>query len=70
MNHREFFDRAAASWDTLESSETIIRLRKILTRLWVRESMSVLDVGTGTGILVPLLLELVGPSGRIVALDL
>ena len=54
----------------MESSETIIRLRKILTRLWVRESMSVLDVGTGTGILVPLLLELVGPSGRIVALDI
>ena len=70
MNHREFFDRAAASWDALESADTVPRLREVLARVVVEEGMSVLDVGTGTGVLVPLLLERVGPSGWIVAVDI
>ena len=70
MNHREFFDRAAASWDVLESAETVVRLREVLARVGVEEGMRVVDVGTGTGILVPLLLEQVGPKDRIVALDI
>ncbi len=69
MDHREFFDRAAPDWDAQVSAETVARLREVLARVGVEDGMSVLDVGTGTGVLVPLLLEHVGQRGRIVALD-
>lgn len=69
MNHREFFDWAAAEWDALEVEETRTRLREIVAGLGIEPGSTVLDVGTGTGVLVPLLLEATDGKGQIVALD-
>lgn len=66
MNHRKFFDRAAADWDAQTEEETLIRLREIVARLAIEPGAAVLDVGTGTGVLLPLLLE---ERSRVVALD-
>jgi ubiquinone/menaquinone biosynthesis C-methylase UbiE len=69
MNHRQFFDRIATEWDELEVEETYTRLREIVGGLGIEPGSTVLDVGTGTGVLVPLLLEATDGKGQIVALD-
>ena len=70
MNHRQFFDQAAADWDALEVEETYTRLREIVAGLGIAPGATVLDVGCGTGVLLPLLYERLNGEGRIVALDL
>ena len=71
MNHRrQFFDQAAADWDALEVEETHVRLREIVAGLDIAPGAAVLDVGCGTGILLPLLRESMNGDGHIVALDL
>jgi ubiquinone/menaquinone biosynthesis C-methylase UbiE len=70
LNHRQFFDRAAANWDALEVEETHVRLREIVARLGIKSGAAVLDVGCGTGILLPLLRENMNGDGHVVALDL
>ena len=57
MNHRQFFDQVAAEWDASEVEETHTLLREIVARLGIEPGSTALDVGTGTGMLVPLLLE-------------
>lgn len=68
--HREFFDRAALEWDERRPPGETTRLEALLDRLLLERGAAVLDAGTGTGIIVPLLLERVGETGRIVGLNL
>jgi len=71
LNHRrQFFDQAAADWDTLEVEETHVRLREIVAGLDIAPGAAVLDVGCGTGILLPILRESMDGDGYVVALDL
>jgi len=70
MNHREYFDQIAAEWDELLEEEALARLREIVAGLEIEPGAAVLDVGCGTGVLFPMLLEKVGQEGRIVALDI
>lgn len=72
MNQSEidFFDRLAPQWDAQEVNSTPEKINRILDRLDIREGMRVLDLGTGTGVLVPYLSERVGPQGRVLAIDL
>ncbi len=68
--HQVFFDRAAATWDDMETAETRDRLARLVRELGIRPGDSVLDVGCGTGILFPLLAVATGGLSPVVALDL
>lgn len=66
----DFFDRLAPQWDANEVRSTPERVRSILGKLGISKGMSVLDLGTGTGVLLPYLSEMVGNEGRVVGVDL
>lgn len=69
MDHLEWFNEKAAIWDTIATKRTLGLLYNVIQSLNIANNSSVLDVATGTGILVPWLLEAVGPGGRLVAFD-
>ena len=69
MNRRQFFDEVAVEWDASKTEETHTRLREIVAGLGIESESTVLDVGAGTGVLAPLLLEATDGEGQVVALD-
>ncbi|MCG0279063.1 MAG: methyltransferase domain-containing protein [Thermanaeromonas sp.] len=68
--HREYFNQKAGEWDSLLSEETIQCLSTIIKELAIKPGSHILDVGTGTGVLLPFLVEAAGKDGRVVALDI
>jgi ubiquinone/menaquinone biosynthesis C-methylase UbiE len=66
---QEYFNRMAASWDEVAAEKDMTRLELLSRSLDIESGSTVLDIGTGTGIFVPLLLRRIGRSGRLVALD-
>lgn len=66
----EFFDNMAPSWDENEVRSVPQRINSILSKLPLKKGMSILDLGTGTGVLLPYLSEIVGPEGYVAAIDL
>ncbi len=65
---REAFNRLAGEWDERALSSRT-KSRYLLSFLTIPSSSTVLDVGSGTGILIPFLREKMGSSGLIVELD-
>jgi ubiquinone/menaquinone biosynthesis C-methylase UbiE len=66
---RAFFDERAAKWDTLISAGHGQRLRKIVETLPIQSNAVALDVGCGTGVLLPILADMLDECGRVVAVD-
>jgi ubiquinone/menaquinone biosynthesis C-methylase UbiE len=67
---QEFFDRLADTWEDQSSPlDTRTRVSELVVAFGIKKGARVLDVGTGTGILHPYLLEAVGKSGQVFAFD-
>ena len=67
---QEFFDQIAGTWEDKNFQlETRKRVSELIVSFGIKKGASVLDVGTGTGILHPYLLEAVGNSGQVIAFD-
>ena len=67
---QEFFDLLADTWeDQSFPMETRKRVSELVVAFGIKKGARVLDVGTGTGILHPYLLEAVGKSGQVFAFD-
>ena len=69
MQSRDYFDYIADQWDTLVDNDSVTRLNKMVTCLPIKEESIILDIGSGTGVLFPLLLRIIRDKGKLVALD-
>ncbi|MDD8021246.1 MAG: class I SAM-dependent methyltransferase [Acidobacteriota bacterium] len=71
-SRRLFFDQVARTWEEEHSNaegEFDSALQALVGRFDLRPGQVVLDAGCGTGRLLPLILEKIGPSGQLVAVD-
>lgn len=69
-NLRAYFDRHASSWDEmLGYHEKASDLLEVISWFKLAEGRWVLDVGTGTGILLPLIRQAIGPKGMLIGFD-
>lgn len=69
MDQITFFDSIAPVWDAQEIRSTPERINHVLDFMDIRHGHSVIDLGTGTGVLLPYLAERVGKDGKITAVD-
>jgi ubiquinone/menaquinone biosynthesis C-methylase UbiE len=69
MQLQEYFDQLAPTWDEELTSERLKCLGNIVKELGIGPGYYVLDIGSGTGILLPFLIAGLGDEGKIVALD-
>lgn len=67
---RSFFNQRADTWDDVHAAERIAISERIIRGLGIRPGSKVLDVGCGTGLIIPWLLEEVGTEGRVTAVDI
>ncbi|MDH7568285.1 MAG: methyltransferase domain-containing protein [Armatimonadota bacterium] len=65
-----FFDQHAAHWDAETPEDMPQRLSRVVRAARLQPGARVLDVGSGTGVLIPAVLAAVGESGWVVALDI
>jgi ubiquinone/menaquinone biosynthesis C-methylase UbiE len=67
---REFFNKAAPTWDkTFYNTKLTDFLTGLVPKFGIKPGQKVLDIGSGTGILIPFLLDAVGSSGHVTAVD-
>jgi ubiquinone/menaquinone biosynthesis C-methylase UbiE len=69
LEHREYFNKIAHKWDEICSHDTA-KLKAITKMADISKGQRVLDVGTGTGVMLPFIHKLVGDEGEITAIDL
>jgi ubiquinone/menaquinone biosynthesis C-methylase UbiE len=70
MSRKAYFNKAADTWDKKYCTHELATfLEKILPEFGLKPGQTVLDVGTGTGVLIPFLLQAIGSSGSITAVD-
>ena len=69
MQLQEYFDQLAPTWDKELTPDRLKCLREIVQELGVKPGDHVLDIGSGTGVLVPFLIAELGTEGKIVAVD-
>lgn len=68
LRQRGFFNRKAEEWDELYSPDEN-KLNMIAELLNLKEFDSIMDVATGTGVMIPYLLKYISSRGKIVAVD-
>jgi len=70
MDKKEFFNQMAEGWDErFYSPEMRERLPQLVSLFQLQKGAKILDVGAGTGGIIPYLLEAIGPEGSIWAID-
>ena len=66
---QDYFNQRAAGWDAGPAEKDTGKLELMADRLGIESGAAVLDVGTGTGVFVPYLINRIGTSGSLVCLD-
>ncbi len=68
-SRKDFFDRQAASWGDGRTGGEPEALSEIVGSFGLSEGDVVLDVGTGTGVLLPWIQSRIGRKGKLIAMD-
>jgi ubiquinone/menaquinone biosynthesis C-methylase UbiE len=69
QRHKEFFDEMAHRWDETVHHDPA-KLELFFEAIQIKKGQTVLDVGTGTGVLIPYIYRYTGDKGKIRAIDL
>jgi len=70
MSRKTYFNKAANSWDERFHTPNLSSfLEKLVPQFGLEPGQNILDVGTGTGVLIPYLIQAVGPTGSVTAID-
>jgi 2-polyprenyl-3-methyl-5-hydroxy-6-metoxy-1,4-benzoquinol methylase len=70
MNRKAYFNKHADTWDERFCTPSLSSfLEKFVPQFGLEAGQKVLDVGTGTGVLIPYLVKEVGASGSVTAVD-
>lgn len=69
MKDREFFNSVAEEWDNM-SKHPVEKINYIMDKINLQKGYSVLDIGSGTGVMIPFIEDKVGEEGRVTALDI
>lgn len=64
----EFFNSFAATWDSIRETKPQV-LERLMQLAALPKGAAVLDVGSGTGVLLPYLRSAIGETGNITAVD-
>ncbi len=67
MDQKEFFNEIADQWDEI-TKHNLMKAELLVGMLGIQQGDKVLDVGTGTGVLIPILSSYTD-SGNITAID-
>lgn len=65
----DFFNSIAPKWDQMEKNSTPTRVCSILNMIGIPAGGDILDLGTGTGVLIPGLCSEIGDDGSVTAVD-
>lgn len=67
---QEYFNSVASKWDKASNNAILTAfLESMVPQFGIKKGQNILDIGTGTGILVPFLLKAVGEEGHVTAVD-
>lgn len=66
IEKKEFFDRSAHNWKNIEKE----KIERVIMESEIKKGERICDVGTGTGVLIPFLVEKIGKEGEIYAIDI
>jgi ubiquinone/menaquinone biosynthesis C-methylase UbiE len=67
--HQRFFNKQAELWDSDDLGQKVESIKKIFREINCKIEGTTLDIGCGTGILVPILLKNLGMKGKIIEFD-
>ena len=70
MDRKAYFNQAAETWDQKYCTTDLEAfLEEIVPMFGLKTGQIVLDLGTGTGVMIHFLVRAVGPSGSVIAID-
>jgi len=69
VSKRRYFDKSVSHWDNLYDREVLSSIKDLVQRFKIKKGASVLDLGSGTGVLLPFLLKSAGNKGEVFAID-
>ena len=67
---QDYFNERAVDWDRAAAEKDTTKLAALADRIGLQPGHTVLDAGTGTGIFLPYILQKIGASGFVYALDI